>query len=378
MDLTAGYTLAVDKSELVEVINSTKTINLQEYTNATVNKYVRALEKANEINNQARPSQEEVNKAANDLRNAIDDLVRIEHENNTVYVTPVTIDDQVNKVVVGFANLVEAEKVLKKDSSALDVVRKSLNKGKYVEVVAESSIIPLSDLSLAAKSKLNEYLVDIEKDKNTEINQYFDISLVVYERDSQDASEKREIARIEETSLLLEFEMVLDEQLKDRGVSIYRLHDIDGDGLKDIDAIYTTTGNNKIVFENHLFSEFVMVVEKKESSDVKPEDPTDPDDDKKPVNPTDPDDDKKPVTPVDPDDDKKPVNPTNTDDDTSSSVLGDQIDTTQKNDKVNSSVLGDQVRTSDSTRSVEMLIGCMGIAAVIYFVVSKKKKEETR
>jgi len=26
---------------------------------------------------------------------------------------------------------------------------------------------------------------------------------------------------------LLEFEMVLDEQLKDRGVSIYRLHDID-------------------------------------------------------------------------------------------------------------------------------------------------------
>ncbi|MCI9048771.1 MAG: hypothetical protein HFF37_00020 [Coprobacillus sp.] len=390
MDLTAGYTLAVDKSELVEVINSTKTINLQEYTNATVNKYVRALEKANEINNQARPSQEEVNKAANDLRNAIDDLVRIEHENNTVYVTPVTIDDQVNKVVVGFANLVEAEKVLKKDSSALDVVRKSLNKGKYVEVVAESSIIPLSDLSLAAKSKLNEYLVDIEKDKNTEINQYFDISLVVYERDSQDASEKREIARIEETSLLLEFEMVLDEQLKDRGVSIYRLHDIDGDGLKDIDAIYTTTGNNKIVFENHLFSEFVMVVEKKESSDVKPEDPTDPDDDKKPVNPTDPDDDKKPVnptdpdddkkpvTPVDPDDDKKPVNPTNPDDDTSSSVLGDQIDTTQKNDKVNSSVLGDQVRTSDSTRSVEMLIGCMGIAAVIYFVVSKKKKEETR
>ncbi len=159
---------------------------------------------------------------------------------------------------------------------------------------------------------------------------------------------------------MLEFEMVLDEQLKDRGVSIYRLHDIDGDGLKDIDAIYTTTGNNKIVFENHLFSEFVMVVEKKESSDVKPEDPTDPDDDKKPVNPTDPDDDKKPVTPVDPDDDKKPVNPTNTDDDTSSSVLGDQV------------------RTSDSTRSVEMLIGCMGIAAVIYFVVSKKKKEETR
>ena len=68
--------------------------------------------------------------------------------------------------------------------------------------------------------------------------QRFDISLVVYERDSQDASEKREIARIEETSLLLEFEMVLDEQLKDRGVSIYRLHDIDGDGLKDIDAIY--------------------------------------------------------------------------------------------------------------------------------------------
>ena len=102
------------------------------------------------------------------------------------------------------------------------------------------------------------------------------------------------------------------------------------------------------------FCPYCCLLYTSESSDVKPEDPTDPDDDKKPV------------TPVDPDDDKKPVNPTNPDDDTSSSVLGDQIDTTQKNDKVNSSVLGDQVRTSDSTRSVEMLIGCMGIAAVIY------------
>ena len=45
-----------------------------------------------------------------------------------------------------------------------------------------------------------------------------------------------------------------------------------------------------------------------------------------------------------------------------------------QDDKTSSS----QVNTSDSTRSVEMLIGCMGIAAVIYFVVSKKKKEETR
>ena len=55
------------------------------------------------------------------------------------------------------------------------------------------------------------------------------------------------------TSLLLDFEMLLDEQLKDKEVSIYRLHDIDGDGSKDIDAIYVTKEDGKIVFENHLF-----------------------------------------------------------------------------------------------------------------------------
>ncbi len=365
MDLTAGYTLAVDKSELVEVINKTKTINLQDYTNVTVNKYVKALEKAIEINNQTRPSQEDVDKAAIDLTNAIDGLIRVEHENNTVYVTPVTIDDQVNKVVVSFSNVVEAEKVLKKNATALDVVRKSLNKGKYVEVIAESSLLPLSSLSSEVKTKLNDYLVSTEKDKNTEINQYFDINLVVYERDSRNALEKREIARIDETSLLLDFEMVLDSQLKDREVYIYGLHDVDGDGISDIDAIYTTKENNKIVFENYLFSQFIMVVEKGESSTVKPEDPTNPDDDKKPVNPVNPGD-KNPVKPTNP----KPG-------DTQGSNTGDQKPgINNPNNQGNSSMSGNQVSTSDNALSTELLLGCMGIAIVIHFIVSKKKNEE--
>lgn len=365
MDLTAGYTLAVDKSELVEVINKTKTINLQDYTNVTVNKYVKALEKAIEINNQTRLSQEDVDKAAIDLTNAIDGLIRVEHENNTVYVTPVTIDDQVNKVVVSFSNVVEAEKVLKKNATALDVVRKSLNKGKYVEVIAESSLLPLSSLSSEVKTKLNDYLVSTEKDKNTEINQYFDINLVVYERDSRNALEKREIARIDETSLLLDFEMVLDSQLKDREVYIYGLHDVDGDGISDIDAIYTTKENNKIVFENYLFSQFIMVVEKGESSTVKPEDPTNPDDDKKPVNPVN-------------SGDKNPVKPTNPkpEDTQGSNTGGQKPGINNPNNQGNSSMSGNQVSTSDNALSTELLLGCMGIAIVIHFIVSKKKKEE--
>ncbi len=380
MDLTAGYTSVVDKSELVKAINSTKVINLQEYTNSSVNKYVGALERANQINDKARPSQEEVDKATNDLINAIDGLIRLEHENNTVYVTPVTIDDQVNKVVVGFADLVEAEKVLKKDASALDVVRKSLNKGKYVEVVAESSILPLSSLSDEMKAKLNNYLVDIEKDKDIEIYQYFDVNLVVYEKDSQDALEKREIARIGETSLLLDFEMILDEQLRDKEVFIYRLHDIDGDGLKDIDAIYVTKEDGKVAFENHLFSEFVMVVEKKKTTDdVKPETPTTPDDDKKPENPTTPDDNKKPENPdgdKDPGADNQKPNDSDIKDDISSSVLGSKLNTKQKDKQNNTLVSKRQVTTSDNTCSIELLIGCMGIAAIVCFVVGKKK--ETR
>ena len=173
MDLTAGYTLAVDKSELVEVINSTKTINLQEYTNATVNKYVRALEKANMINEAARPSQEEVDKATKNLMTAIEELIKIAYENNTVNITPVTIEDEVNKVVVGFKDLEEAEKVLKNDAMALDIVKKELKKGSYVEVVAESSALPVSDLSTTDKTQLNEYLKDIEKDEDINIDDFY-------------------------------------------------------------------------------------------------------------------------------------------------------------------------------------------------------------
>lgn len=338
MDLTAGYTLAVDKSELVEVINSTKTINLQEYTNATVNKYVRALEKANMINEAARPSQEEVDKATKNLMTAIEELIKIAYENNTVNITPVTIEDEVNKVVVGFKDLEEAEKVLKNDAMALDIVKKELKKGSYVEVVAESSALPVSDLSTTDKTQLNEYLKDIEKDEDTEIGQYLDVSLAIYAKDSQNTSEKREIARLDETSLLLDFEIDLDEKFNDRGVTIYRLHEND-DGSKTIDTLYTTKENGKVIFESHLFSEFIMVVDKEKTSEVKPSDSTKPDGNK-------PDGSENPNT----------DNPMNQDDKTSSS----------------------QVNTSDSTRSVEMLIGCMGIAAVIYFVVSKKKKEETR
>lgn len=335
MDLTAGYTEAVNKDELIKAIQSTKTINLQEYTNATVNKYVRALEKANEINNQARPSQEEVNKAANDLRNAIDDLVRIEHENNTVNITPVTIEDEVNKVVVGFKDLEEAEKVLKNDAMALDIVKKELKKGSYVEVVAESSALPVSDLSTTDKTQLNEYLKDIEKDEDTEIGQYLDVSLAIYAKDSQNTSEKREIARLDETSLLLDFEIDLDKKFNDRGVTIYRLHEND-DGSKTIDTLYTTKENGKVIFESHLFSEFIMVVDKEKTSEVKPSDSTKPDGNK-------PDGSENPNT----------DNPMNQDDKTSSS----------------------QVNTSDQTRSIELLLGCMGIVAVVYFVINMKKEE---
>ena len=119
---------------------------------------------------------------------------------------------------------------------------------------------------------------------------------------------------------------------------LFRSHEND-DGSKTIDTLYTTKENGKVIFESHLFSEFIMVVDKEKTSEVKPSDSTKPDGNK-------PDGSENPNT----------DNPMNQDDKTSSS----------------------QVNTSDSTRSVEMLIGCMGIAAVIYFVVSKKKKEETR
>lgn len=335
MDLTAGYTLAVDKSELVEVINSTKTINLQEYTNATVNKYVRALEKANMINEAARPSQEEVDKATKNLMTAIEELIKIAYENNTVNITPVTIEDEVNKVVVGFKDLEEAEKVLKNDAMALDIVKKELKKGSYVEVVAESSALPVSDLSTTDKTQLNEYLKDIEKDEDTEIGQYLDVSLAIYAKDSQNTSEKREIARLDETSLLLDFEIDLDEKFNDRGVTIYRLHEND-DGSKTIDTLYTTKENGKVIFESHLFSEFIMVVDKEKTSEVKPSDSTKPDGNK-------PDGSENPNT----------DNPMNQDDKTSSS----------------------QVNTSDQTRSIELLLGCMGIVAVVYFVINMKKEE---
>ena len=333
MDLTAGYTLAVDKSELVEVINSTKTINLQEYTNATVNKYVRALE--NMINEAARPSQEEVDKATKNLMTAIEELIKIAYENNTVNITPVTIEDEVNKVVVGFKDLEEAEKVLKNDAMALDIVKKELKKGSYVEVVAESSALPVSDLSTTDKTQLNEYLKDIEKDEDTEIGQYLDVSLAIYAKDSQNTSEKREIARLDETSLLLDFEIDLDEKFNDRGVTIYRLHEND-DGSKTIDTLYTTKENGKVIFESHLFSEFIMVVDKEKTSEVKPSDSTKPDGNK-------PDGSENPNT----------DNPMNQDDKTSSS----------------------QVNTSDQTRSIELLLGCMGIVAVVYFVINMKKEE---
>ena len=335
MDLTAGYTLAVDKSELVEVINSTKTINLQEYTNATVNKYVRALEKANMINEAARPSQEEVDKATKNLMTAIEELIKIAYENNTVNITPVTIEDEVNKVVVGFKDLEEAEKVLKNDAMALDIVKKELKKGSYVEVVAESSALPVSDLSTTDKTQLNEYLKDIEKDEDTEIGQYLDVSLAIYAKDSQNTSEKREIARLDETSLLLDFEIDLDKKFNDRGVTIYRLHEND-DGSKTIDTLYTTKENGKVIFESHLFSEFIMVVDKEKTSEVKPSDSTKPDGNK-------PDGSENPNT----------DNPMNQDDKTSSS----------------------QVNTSDQTRSIELLLGCMGIVAVVYFVINMKKEE---
>ena len=335
MDLTAGYTLAVDKSELVEVINSTKTINLQEYTNATVNKYVRALEKANMINEAARPSQEEVDKATKNLMTAIEELIKIAYENNTVNITPVTIEDEVNKVVVGFKDLEEAEKVLKNDAMALDIVKKELKKGSYVEVVAESSALPVSDLSTTDKTQLNEYLKDIEKDEDTEIGQYLDVSLAIYAKDSQNTSEKREIARLDETSLLLDFEIDLDEKFNDRGVTIYRLHEND-DGSKTIDTLYTTKENGKVIFESHLFSEFIMVVDKEKTSEVRPSDSTKPDGNK-------PDGSENPNT----------DNPMNQDDKTSSS----------------------QVNTSDQTRSIELLLGCMGIVAVVYFVINMKKEE---
>ena len=335
MDLTAGYTLAVDKSELVEVINSTKTINLQEYTNATVNKYVRALEKANMISEAARPSQEEVDKATKNLMTAIEELIKIAYENNTVNITPVTIEDEVNKVVVGFKDLEEAEKVLKNDAMALDIVKKELKKGSYVEVVAESSALPVSDLSTTDKTQLNEYLKDIEKDEDTEIGQYLDVSLAIYAKDSQNTSEKREIARLDETSLLLDFEIDLDEKFNDRGVTIYRLHEND-DGSKTIDTLYTTKENGKVIFESHLFSEFIMVVDKEKTSEVKPSDSTKPDGNK-------PDGSENPNT----------DNPMNQDDKTSSS----------------------QVNTSDQTRSIELLLGCMGIVAVVYFVINMKKEE---
>ena len=121
IDLTTGYTEAVNKDELIKAIQSTKTINLQEYTNSSVSKYIKALEKANMINEAARPSQEEVDKATKNLMTAIEELIKIAYENNTVNITPVTIEDEVNKVVVGFKDLEEAEKVLKNDAMALDI-----------------------------------------------------------------------------------------------------------------------------------------------------------------------------------------------------------------------------------------------------------------
>ena len=218
---------------------------------------------------------------------------------------------------------------------ALDIVKKELKKGSYVEVVAESSALPVSDLSTTDKTQLNEYLKDIEKDEDTEIGQYLDVSLAIYAKDSQNTSEKREIARLDETSLLLDFEIDLDKKFNDRGVTIYRLHEND-DGSKTIDTLYTTKENGKVIFESHLFSEFIMVVDKEKTSEVKPSDSTKPDGNK-------PDGSENPNT----------DNPMNQDDKTSSS----------------------QVNTSDQTRSIELLLGCMGIVAVVYFVINMKKEE---
>lgn len=350
IDLTTGYTEAVNKDELIKAIQSTKTINLQEYTNSSVSKYVKALEKANMMNEAARPSQEEVDKATKNLMIAIEELVKIAYENNTVNITPVTIEDEVNKVVVGFKDLEEAEKVLKNDAMALDIVKKELKKGSYVEVVAESSALPVSDLSTTDKTQLNKYLKDIEKDEDTEIGQYLDVSLAVYAKDSQNTSEKREIARLDETSLLLDFEIDLDEKFNDRGVTIYRLHEND-DGSKTIDTLYTTKENGKVIFESHLFSEFIMVVDKEKTPEVKPGDSTKPDGNK-PDGSENPDKDKT--------EDSKDTNTDNS---------------TNQDDKTSSSVLENQVNTSGQTRSIELLLGCMGIAAVVYFIINKKKEE---
>ena len=246
-----------------------------------------------------------------------------------------TIAEIVGKEDVAKAKIEEAEKVLKNDAMALDIVKKELKKGSYVEVVAESSALPVSDLSTTDKTQLNEYLKDIEKDEDTEIGQYLDVSLAIYAKDSQNTSEKREIARLDETSLLLDFEIDLDEKFNDRGVTIYRLHEND-DGSKTIDTLYTTKENGKVIFESHLFSEFIMVVDKEKTSEVKPSDSTKPDGNK-------PDGSENPNT----------DNPMNQDDKTSSS----------------------QVNTSDQTRSIELLLGCMGIVAVVYFVINMKKEE---
>ena len=65
------------------------------------------------------------------------------------------------------------EKVLKNDAMALDIVKKELKKGSYVEVVAESSALPVSDLSTTDKTQLNEYLKDIEKDEDINIDDFY-------------------------------------------------------------------------------------------------------------------------------------------------------------------------------------------------------------
>ena len=83
-----------------------------------------------------------------------------------------------------------------------------------------------------------------------------------------------------------------------------------------------------------------MVVDKEKTSEVKPSDSTKPDGNK-------PNGSENPNT----------DNPMNQDDKTSSSVLENQVN------------------TSDQTRSIELLLGCMGIVAVVYFVINMKKEE---
>lgn len=128
--------------------------------------------------------------------------------------------------------------------------------------------------------------------------------------------------------------MILDDGLKDREIFIYRLHDINKDGSKDIDAIYTKKTDKKIVFENHLFSEFVIVLEKEEKNK-----------------------------------DSNTIGKPDLDTGTS--------DVSNMDENVNSSISGSKVSTYDNTRPIGILMSSMGVTVIIYLIVNKNKKRRT-